>query len=211
MVRATTSSHLGMEVMNMWTGPVVRISPTEIHLADPDNYEKVYYVGSKAPSKAPYFYDSFGLNTAAFGTASNELHRIRRAVINPVFSRKAVLELESIVQEKTAKLVKRMNGLLAEKQPVDLHHGYRALSVDVISDYAFDNDSKQLDSPTFAASFYEMAGDLLVRGWILQAFPFLLPLSKMVTLRMAKKMSKALYLWFVFRAVSIYRYASVDR
>jgi cytochrome P450 len=173
--------------MNAWSGPVVRISPTEIHLADPDNYEKIYYVGSKAPSKAPYFYDSFGLNTAAFSTASHELHSIRRAVINRVFSRKTVLELEGIVQEKTVKLVKRMNGLLAEKKPVDLHHGYRALSADVICDYAFDNDSKQLESPTFAASFYEMAEDLLVRGRILQAFPFLLPLSKMVTLGMARK------------------------
>jgi hypothetical protein len=81
----------------------VRISPTEIHLSDPDNYEKIYYIGKKAPSKAPYFYDGFGLKTATFGTCPNELHRVRRAAINPVFSRKFVIQQEDIVQEKTTK------------------------------------------------------------------------------------------------------------
>jgi hypothetical protein len=115
-------------------GSVVRISPDEIHLADPENYEKLHYIGSKAPSKAPYFYDAFGLKTAAFGTTSNELHRVRRAAISPAFSRKAVLQLEDIVQEKTAKLISRMKDLLDEGKPVDLHHGFRALSVDIITD-----------------------------------------------------------------------------
>jgi hypothetical protein len=93
--------------------------------------------------------------------------------------------------------------MLAERKPVDLHHGYRALSVDVITDYSFDNDYKQLDSPTFASDFYEMTTELLARGWILQAFPFLLPLSNMITLGMAKKMNKALYGLLVFKAVSL--------
>lgn len=118
-----------------------------------------------------------------------------------MFSRKAVLQLEGIVQEKTAKLLGRMEDLLAEKKPVDLHHGYRALAVDVITDYSFDDDYKQLDSPTFAADFYEMTGELIARGWVLQAFPFLLPLSNMITLGMAKKLNRALYEFLLFRTV----------
>ncbi len=143
------------------------------------------------------------MKTAAFGTTSNELHRVRRAVINPVFSRKAVLQLEHIIQEKTAKLVSRMKGLVIQGKSVDLHHGYRALSVDVITDYSFDNDYQQLDSPTFASDFYEMTGELLARGWVLQAFPFLLPLSNMITLGMAKTLNRALYEFLVFRTVSL--------
>lgn len=42
------------------TGPVRWISP------HPENYEKIYYIGSKAPSKTRYFYSAFGLKTAAF-------------------------------------------------------------------------------------------------------------------------------------------------
>ena len=143
------------------------------------------------------------MKTAAFGTTSNELHRVRRAALTPVFSRKAVLELEHIVQEKTAKLVSRMKGLAIRRKSVDLHHGYRALSVDIITDYGFDNDYKQLDSPTFASDFYEMTGELVARGWVLQAFPFLLPLSNMITLGMAKRLNRALYELLVFRTVSL--------
>ena len=160
--------------------------------------------------KPPDFYNSFGLKTAPFGTTSNELHRVRRAAINPAFSRKAVLQLEDIVQEKTAKLVSRIEDLLAEGKPVDLHHGYRALSVDIITEYSFGDDYKQLDSPTFAADFYKMTGELIARGWVLQAFPFLSPLSKMITLGMAKKMNRALYGFLLFRTVSLYLRAPKD-
>lgn len=180
----------------------MRISPEEIHLADPENYERLHHIGSKAPSKAPYFYDAFGLKTAAFGTTSNELHRIRRSAIGPAFSRKACLQLESIVQEKAAKLVRRMNVLLDEGKSVDLHHGFRALSVDVITDFSFDNDYKQLDSPTFGTDYYEMSSELITRGWVLQAFPFLLPLSELITLPIAKRISGALYEFLTFRDVS---------
>ncbi len=96
-----------------------------------------------------------------------------------------------------------MKGLVIQGKSVDLHHGYRALSVDVITDYSFDNDYQQLDSPTFASDFYEMTGELLARGWVLQAFPFLLPLSNMITLGMAKTLNRALYEFLVFRTVSL--------
>ncbi|CZR67799.1 related to cytochrome P450 CYP3/CYP5/CYP6/CYP9 subfamilies [Phialocephala subalpina] len=203
--------YLQVEKLHRKYGPVVRISPDEIHLADPENYEKLHYVGSKAPSKAPYFYDAFGLKIAAFGTTSNELHRIRRAAISPAFSRKAVLQLEDIVQEKTAKLINRIKDLLDEGKPVDLHHGFRALSVDIITDYSFDNDYKQLDSPTFGSDFYEMTSELITRGWVLQAFPFLLPLSDLITLPMAKRINGALYEFLLFRKRCVEQIATVKK
>jgi hypothetical protein len=64
------------------------------------------------------------LKTAAFGTCPNELHHVRRAAINPVFSRKFVIQQEAIVQEKTTKLINRIKGFLDEGKIVDLHHGY---------------------------------------------------------------------------------------
>lgn len=79
------------------TGPVVRITPDEIHLSDPENYERIYFVGSKY-SKSADFYRAFSSNSAAFTTPSNEAHRVRRAALNPFFSRKMVLELEDVVQ-----------------------------------------------------------------------------------------------------------------
>jgi cytochrome P450 len=141
------------------------------------------------------------LKTAAFGTPSNELHRVRRGALNPLFSRKAVLELQNVVQSKVEKLSRRMNEAVNDGKPVDLHHGFRALAVDVITDYAFDNCYNQLDTPNFAADFFEMTKELIPRGWVVQAFPFLLPLSNMITPSMAKRINTALYNFLEFRMV----------
>ena len=97
-----------------------------------------------------------------------------------------------------------MKDLLDGGNPVDLHHGFRALSVDIITDYSFDNDYKQLDSPTFGSDFYEMTSELITRGWVLQAFPFLLPLSDLITLPMAKRINGALFEFLLFRKVRTY-------
>jgi len=169
--------YLQVEKLHQQYGPV--ISPDEIHLNDPGNYEKVYYIRFTAPSKAGYFYDAFGLKTAAFGTTDNALHRVRRAAINPVFSRKAVLQLEDVIQAKTQGLVHRMEDILSERKPVDLHHGYRALAVDIVTDYSFDNCYNQLDTPDFGAEIFDMTGELSPRGWVLQAFPILRPISNL--------------------------------
>lgn len=95
-----------------------------------------------------------GLPQSAFGSMSMEAHRIRRGALNPFFSRAKVLELESIVQEKVAKVCDRM-AAAADGVPVDLHHAFRAEAVDIISEYAFDNCYNLLDTPDFGAPFFQ--------------------------------------------------------
>jgi hypothetical protein len=86
-----------------------------------------------------------------------------------------------------------MEELLSEGEPVDLHHGYRALAVDIVTDYSFDNCYNQLDTPNFAEDFFDMTEELIPRGWVLQAFPILLPISNLVTFDIATRMNTALY------------------
>jgi hypothetical protein len=157
----------------------VRISPNDIHLSDPENYEKIYYVGSKF-WKSPNFYGPFGLKTAAVTTLRNEVHRVRRAAINPLFSRKVVLDLEGVVQSKVQKLCRRLSETLRVGKPMDLHHGFRAVSVDVITDYAFDNCYNLLDSPSLGAEFFDLLRGMVPAFWIFQQFPFTQKLSTML-------------------------------
>jgi hypothetical protein len=85
-------------------------------------------VGSKF-YKDPAFYGAIDAPGAAFTTPSNELHRVRRAALSPMFSRK----LEDAVQDKAAKLLNRLESGLKDGNPisVNLHYGFRAVSVDV--------------------------------------------------------------------------------
>jgi hypothetical protein len=126
-------------------------------LSDPANYEKIYNVGSKF-YKDPAFYGAIGAPKAAFTTPSNELHRVRRAALNPMFSRKLVLELEDVVQDKASKLSNRIESGTKDGNPegVDLHFGFRAVSVDVITDYAFGDCYNLLEKDDFGKYFFDM-------------------------------------------------------
>lgn len=154
------------------SGPVVRISPNEIHLSDPDNYDRIYYHGSKY-SKDPIFYGAFGYGTAAFPTPSNEVHRVRRAALNPLFSRKRVLELEDVVHAKVEKVDLRIRQSATSNTPVDLHHACRAISVDTITDYGFGSCYNLLDQEDFGVPFFDAMRKLGPAVWFFQQWPFL--------------------------------------
>jgi hypothetical protein len=116
--------YLQIEKLHHRYGPVVRITPDEVHLADPENYDKIYYMGTKY-WKSPIFYNALCVPNSSFGTPPNEIHKVRRGALNPMFSRQKVLELEGIVQEKAEKVCTRMRQGVETNQPVDLHHAFR--------------------------------------------------------------------------------------
>lgn len=157
-------------------------------------------MGSKY-SKAPNFYRAFGSNSAAFTTPSNEVHRVRRAALNPLFSRKMVLELEDVVQSKAQKLYLRLTDALTAGTALDLHHGFRAVSVDVITDYAFDNCYNLLDQAGFGVDFFAMVRGLGPAFWFFQQWPFIQPIALKTPLWLAKILSKPLGSFLQMQAV----------
>jgi cytochrome P450 len=178
----------------------VRISPNDIHLSDPENYDKIYFVGTKF-WKSPNFYSHLGVKTAAVTTLRNELHRVRRAAINPLFSRKVVLDLEEVVQSKVQRLCQLLSDKLKAGEPMDLHYGFRAVSVDVITDYAFDNCFDLLETPTLGTEYFDLLRGLVPSFWIFQQFPFVQKLSTMLPpwllIRLSPEMSRLIQLQIV--------------
>lgn len=149
--------YLQIENLHQKYGPIVRINPDEVHLANPARYDEIYHMGTKY-SKAPIFYNALCVPSSTFGTPPNDIHKIRRGAMNPMFSRQKVLEMERIVQEKARKVCKRMQDGIDLGTPVDLHHAFRAVSVDVISDFAFDRCYNFLDKEDIGATFFEYEG-----------------------------------------------------
>lgn len=169
-------------------GPVVRITPDEVHLSDPENYDRINYVGTKY-AKSAQFYDGFGIGYSTFSTPSNELHRIRRGALNPFFSRKMVLALEDIVQAKAAKLSELVAKKFSLGESVDLHHGFRAISVDVITDYAFNQCYDLLDMPDLGLDFFAMVQGIGPMMWVFQQWPLLQRIALAIPPHIAKRMS----------------------
>lgn len=181
-------------------GSVVRITPDEIHLSDPENCEKIYYIGSRY-GKDPQFYGAFGTHKATFTAPSPDVHRVKRSALNPFFSRKKVLELEDIVQDKADKLVRRMRESFSSTGCIDLHHAFRAISVDVISDYAFGNCYGFLGKKNFGAEFFEMIRGFGPAFWFFQQFPAIQGLSLGTPFWLAKLTSEPLTRMMLHREV----------
>lgn len=150
-------------------GPLVRITPDEVHLSDPNNYELINYVGTKYGKSA--LYDAFGIGYSTFSTRSVEVHRIRRGALNPFFSRKMVLELESIVQSKAEKLAALAKRKFSAGQALNLHYAFRSISVDVITEYAFGQCYDLLDKDDLGQQLFEMVQGIGPTMWIFQQWP----------------------------------------
>lgn len=169
----------------------MRITPDEVHLSDPDNYEVIYSVGTKY-AKSLQFYDGFGIGYSTFSTGPNSVHRVRRGRLDPFFSRRNVINLEHIVQSRAEKLTDLVSSKLARKEAVDMHHAFRAISVDVITDYAFGESYHLLDTADLGRGFFEMVNGIGPTMWVFQQWPFLQKLSLCMPSAVAKMVSKSL-------------------
>jgi hypothetical protein len=102
-----------------------------------------------------------------------------------------VLELEDIVQDKAEKLCALVSRKFAAGESVDLHHAFRAVSIDVITDYGFNKCYNLLDSPDLGRNFFLMVRGIGPALWIFQQWPEL-SVAKKLPPWMLKKMSPPL-------------------
>ena len=158
-----------------------------MHLSDVANYELINYVGSKYAKSA--LYDSFGIGYSTFSTRNNEVHRIRRAALSPFFSRKMVLQLEDIVQDKAEKVSALATRKFNSGQSLDLHHTFRAVSVDVITEYAFAQCYDLLDRPDIGRSFFAMVQGVGPTMWVFMQWPGLQKVALSMPPWLAKTLS----------------------
>lgn len=64
-------------------GPVIRITPDEIHIDDAE-WNDALYAKNHKQNKYEWMSGRFGNNSSVFTTADASLHRIRRAPLNPM-------------------------------------------------------------------------------------------------------------------------------
>lgn len=185
----------------MRLGPVIRITPSEVHLSEPEYCDKVYSVGSNY-GKDPSFYGSFGTPQATFATCDPRLHRLKRAVLNPFFSQKRVFELEGLIQQKVSLLVSRSRESLAENGEVNLHLAFRALAIDVVTDYAFGQSYDFLQRSNYGIEFFRMIQSLGPGVWVFNQFPIVQLISMAIPLCLAKLTSQSLSKMMIHHQVS---------
>ncbi|PGG99851.1 hypothetical protein AJ79_08403 [Helicocarpus griseus UAMH5409] len=127
-------------------GPIVRVSPNELHIDDPDFYH-VLYSYSPGRDKYPYYLKPFDFPLSAFGTESHQAHRLRRGALNPFFSKRRVAQHEALVRRLVHKLCERLQHFHKAGKTVPLSLGYTCFATDLITSYVLNEDYQYLDAP----------------------------------------------------------------
>lgn len=182
--------------------------PHEVHLSDPSNCDKIYTLGSKYPKHDDFYY-SIGVEQATFTTSGPAEHRVKRAALNKHFSRRKVLQLEGIVKQKVDKMLSRMQSAFEMTGQIDLHYPFRAVSVDIVTDYAFDNSYGFLNQPEFGREFFDMVRGFGPATLFFQSFPEFRQRALKVPLWIGKMINKHLERMIALREVYIF-YSTPD-
>lgn len=145
-----------LERMHKHYGPIVRIAPNEVHIADPDFYDVLFASGSQKRNRDHFVLDGFGLPDTVIASEDHDLHRMRRAPLSPFFSTQAIARIEPVVHEKLALLCGRLKQLEGSHEPVNVEAAINAMTTDIITQYCFGKSYDFLKKPDFAADWVTM-------------------------------------------------------
>ncbi|PLB36812.1 cytochrome P450 [Aspergillus candidus] len=161
-------------------GPIVRISPHELHVNDPSFIDELYAGGGKKRDKYPFFTVQTCIPDSVFGTPGHDLHRLRRGAMNRFFSKASVTKLEPMIRKAVEKLCAQLEGHAGSGNPIKMNDAFSCMTTDVVTEYAFAKSYNFLDSPTFQPNFHRaiIAGSDM-GPWIKQ-FPVLMPLMNIL-------------------------------
>lgn len=148
-------------------GPVVRISPGEVHVRDSGFFETLHPGPGGRKTHRDKWHRANRANGAPGSLASagpHALHRARRAAVNPYFSRAAIAQLEAeSIRAKVGLLCERLQEHVSsssaaagagavggEEEVVDVGAAMTALTLDVITEYCYGDCYDCLRDPAFA-------------------------------------------------------------
>ncbi|KAI0532240.1 cytochrome P450 [Xylaria digitata] len=166
-----------IERMHKEYGPIVRISPNEVHCNDFRFIEETYALGGRKRDKPVHqVRGSDAAVGAIFSTADHDVHRMRRSALSKFFAHGQIARLEPKVEV----LVRRLcDKILAQGggDPFDIADAYSCFSSDVISEYCFGESFGFLIQDSWLPNFRGPLYSLIKPVYLFRFFPFLKQLS----------------------------------
>lgn len=105
-----------------YTGPIVRISPHELHINDPAFIDQLYRQDGKW-DKYDWAVDAFATYGAGLLTPEHDLPRARRQPLNPFFSKPKVNSRQEMLERYLDKLCTRINLVVENGRDIEFRSG----------------------------------------------------------------------------------------
>ena len=180
------------------SGPIVRISPWELHIDDPDYYE-VLYSRNSPRNKYRFYANMFGNPKAAIAILDHSHHRLLRSNMNPYFSMQRIRALEPEIKKLVDKLCCRINEFKNTGVPITIQHAYTCFATDVISDYTMGSGFHYLDEPYFIPQWSNTLSGIARSSAFFKPFPWLLSLLKGLPQGLVTRLNPGMGLMFEFQ------------
>jgi hypothetical protein len=118
----------------MFLGSIIRVTPDELHVMDSDYWEQLY---KGRYDKYEWSAKRFGNSGSIFTTSKADRPRIRRAPLNPMFSRKQIVNFQPVIREKLDLMCKKIAEFKDNGRAFPINRPWTALTGDVITEFAF--------------------------------------------------------------------------
>ncbi|KAE8355897.1 cytochrome P450 [Aspergillus coremiiformis] len=153
-------------------GPIIRLSPCEIHIQDSSFFEEMY--SQTLPwDKLKKLEHRFNNPNGLFPTHKHEVHRQRRAALNPYFSKRAINNAVPMMQEQINQLCNRLQREYQGTGKVfRLDWMMGCIASDIIVRYCLNRGYGFLEAPDFKSPFIQAIFDLLDGVHLVTQFPW---------------------------------------
>ncbi|KAI3329026.1 putative P450 monooxygenase [Xylariaceae sp. AK1471] len=154
-------------------GPVIRINPREVHVADPASYEAIYLSRGKKIDKWSFSTRYFINTGSAIATVDHDHHRIRRNAIEPWFSKQTVRRLEPTLHKLVDRLMEHVSQAKDNGSVLNMTYVFTAFTADVITKIEFGEALGLLEDLQAAEEWSKVWQSFSEKGNSIKHFSFL--------------------------------------
>lgn len=129
-------------------GPIIRISPHELHVNDPAFIETAYRQDG-IWHKYAWAVDAFAASGASIFTADHHVHKARRQPLGPLFSKARIAAHQDMIHRHLDKLCDRFSKFYHSNTQFNFGASITALARDVANDFILGKSYNSLEHEDF--------------------------------------------------------------
>ncbi|EXJ59754.1 hypothetical protein A1O7_03901 [Cladophialophora yegresii CBS 114405] len=174
--------HETMLALHERYGPIVRIAPNEVIIADKSAIREIYSTIQGRDLIKTTYYDAFtAFRPTIFGQRDPHLHAQRKRIVSHGYSMNALQAMEKYVQERVQIFMRKMSEFAASGTEINLGKWCHFFAFDVIGELAFSEGFGMLETGV-EDEHIRLINNQMEFGSTIGMMPSLIPYTKLAWL-----------------------------
>ena len=116
------------------------------------------------------------------GTISHDHHRVRRAALNPYFSKASIRRLDPVITKILDSLLQRLDACAKSGEIMPPSTAYKAITSDIITGYCFGESTDFVMRDDYNSPFFDAVANNFALAWWMTHITWLGPLLNSITM-----------------------------